>query len=137
MFASIHENSETCWKDSILMAVNSFTLSYIMHFMHLLLCKTGRMKRISSLRNGIPAAPPPDGYECCWRSSSAHWWKIPSTPILLSSDVLALLIFSCARFHCNQVMGTAGCGSGGGIVRSLQSVCSDGIIFIIKISTVI
>lgn len=50
-----------------------------------LLCKRGMLKRILSLRNGIPAAPPPPhGHECCWRCSAAHWRKIPSTPILLS-----------------------------------------------------
>lgn len=59
-----------------------------------LLCKRGMMKRNSSLRNGIPAAPPPPlGHECCWRCSTPHWRKIPSTPILLSIDVLGLLIF--------------------------------------------
>lgn len=70
-----------------------------------LLCKRGMMKRISSLRNGIPAAPPPPhGHECCWRCSSAHWRKIPSTPILLSSDVLGLLIFHVSLL-CNRGMG--------------------------------
>ena len=50
-----------------------------------LLCKGGMMKRISSLRNGIPAAPPPPcGHKCCWRCSAARRRKIPSTPILLS-----------------------------------------------------
>ena len=60
-----------------------------------LLCKIGTMKRIPSLRNGIPAAPPlPHGHESCWRCSSAHWRNIPSTPLQsCSADTHGLLIF--------------------------------------------
>lgn len=50
-----------------------------------LLCKRGMMKRISSLRNGNPAAPPPPlpaVISADERCSSAHLGKIPSTPIL-------------------------------------------------------
>lgn len=63
-----------------------------------LLCKRGMMKRISSLRNRIPAAPPPPcGHKCCRRCSAAHWRKIPSTPILLSWLTWPFYI-SCAPF---------------------------------------
>lgn len=85
-----------------------------------LLCKGGMMKRISSLRNEIPAAPPtPSGYTCCWRCSTAHWRKIPSTPILVSWRTWPFYI-PCALFY--AVKGWEGRWWGGGGVRAVKAV---------------
>lgn len=67
------ERQSSCGGSLLLLAIyNAFDAP--------LLCKRGMMKRISSLRSGIPAAPPPPrGHECCSRCSTEHWRKILST----------------------------------------------------------
>lgn len=83
-----------------------------------LLCKGGMMKRISSLRNEIPAAPPtPSGYTCCWRCSTAHWRKIPSTPILVSWRTWPFYI-PCALFYAVKGWEGRWWGGGGGSEQS-------------------
>lgn len=56
-----------------------------------LLCKGGMMKRISSLRNGVPAAPPPlpRGHKYCWRCREEN----PHHSNLVELTYLAFLYF--------------------------------------------
>lgn len=59
-----------------------------------LLCKRGMMKRISSLRNGNPAAPPtPGSYKCWWEVQQCTLGENPLHSNLVEMAYLAFLYF--------------------------------------------
>lgn len=101
--------TEDCVRKTAYLWRFTVTLYHIYNALYApLLCKRGMMKRMLSLRNGIPAAPPPPhGHECCWRCSAAHWRKIPSTPILLSWHTWPFDISCVSSLHLRDGQGDA------------------------------